>query len=405
MIEVTNLNDEGPGSFRQCAQVESGPRTCVFRVSGTIGLNTYDIEVTNPYLTIDGSTSSGGIALKDGGLWIRASHVIVRHLRVRPGPASLIQRGSNANGISIQSSATGPISDVIIDHASVSWGTDDLMYSIFGSDNVTIQWSILSEALECAQCGGKGLLLDAKNTTVHHSLYAHTYIRWPQMNKGNVDFVNNVKYNGNGTDAQLQPVYGPILANFVGNYFKDGPSAWTQNLGYSEIRAIGNEVYGSSSGIFVQGNIGRYTPAGASMPLWGLATPDRAIIWNDGGGFSVLAQRYPYPQVTTTSAQQAYEDVLNGAGAFPRDSADVRIVNDVRNGTGRWIVDPSDVGGWPVLASGTPPPDTDHDGMPDAWETAHGLNPNDPSDGPQDTNGNGYTNVEEFLHSLHIQAP
>lgn len=405
VIEVTNLNDSGPGSLRECAEAESGPRTCVFRVSGTITLTTKDIVVTNPYLTIAGQTAPGdGVALKDAGLAIKADHVIVRHLRVRPGLAQLTRTGQNVNGIMIQSNEGAAVHDIILDHCSVSWGSDDLIYVVYGTDNVTIQWSIISEALECAQCGGKGLLLDAKSVTVHHSLYAHIYIRWPQISKGNLDFVNNVKYNGNGTDAQIGPFYGPILANMVGNYSKDGPNAMSSNLRYAEFRTAGQLPYSASSGLYVEDNIGRYWDGRGGI-LYGTASPHRAIIWGDNGGIPVQNQRFPYPPVTTTSAQQAYTDVLNRVGALPRDNADARVIADVRNGTGMWLADPLQVGGWPVLNPSTPPVDTDHDGMPDEWESSHGLNLVSASDGPADANHDGFTNFEEYLHSLTASTP
>lgn len=400
VIKVTNLNDSGPGSLRHCAQDEIGPRICVFTVSGTIKLNTYDITVTNDYLTIDGATApGGGIALKDGGLMIKANHVIVRNLRVRPGLAALLQRGVNVNGIGVLSNEGVPVHDVIVDHCSVGWGSDDLLYAIFGSNNVTFQWIIMSEALECSQCGGKGLLIDrAGHVTVHHSLYAHTYIRWPEISKGELDFVNNVAYNSNGIATQIFPIYGEIHTNFVGNYFKDGPNAYPQNLGYTDIRTMGGQTYSAASGIFVQNNLGRYY--GANGTQYGVASPDSAIIWGDNGGIPIQSQRYPFPQVTTTDAMTAYNHVLDRAGAFPRDNVDTRVINDVRSGSGRWIVDPSEVGGWPTLVSDTPPADSDQDGMPNSWELSHGLNPNNPSDGPLDSNGDGFTNVEEYLNSL-----
>ncbi|MGQ0810221.1 MAG: hypothetical protein ACT4OO_03235 [Nitrospiraceae bacterium] len=399
MILVSNLSNEGPGSLRQCLEVETGPRICLPTVSGTISLQDFDIVIRHDYVTYDGTGMP--LALKDGGIYDRASHVILRHLRIRPGPSAWYNRGTNANGITTNGYETGGAThDHIYDHCSISWGTDDLVAVIGGSDNVTVQWSLIYESLECSTCQNKGLLIQAGNVSVHHSLYAHTYIRWPEITQGSLDFVNNVKFDGNGTDVQINPVYGPVLANFVGNYFKDGPNAWQNNLGHNEIRAIGWQPYSAASGIYLQDNHGRYTPAGAAMPLSGVASPPSAILWDTNGVFPVQTQRYPYPQVTTTSAQHAYDEVLNQAGAFPRDSTDARVVADVRNSTGIWPKDPSEVGGWPVLASGTPPPDADHDGMPDAWETAHGLNPNDPSDGPQDTTGDGYTNIEEYLNQV-----
>jgi hypothetical protein len=103
----------------------------------------------------------------------------------------------------------------------------------------------------------------------------------------------------------------------------------------------------------------------------------------------------------TQSAKEAAELVLNGAGAsLHRDAVDKRVVDDVRNRRGKLIDSQDEVGGWPVLHSLPAPLDSDHDGMPDAWEKAHGLNPDDPADRNGDRDGDGYTNLEEYLNSL-----
>ena len=401
VVEVTNLNDSGPGSLRQCAEVESGARTCVFRVAGTISVGTFDIIVRNPFLTIAGQTAPGdGVTLKDGGLSIRASDVIVRYFRVRPGPASLIQRQANANGISIQSNDGVPPRNIIIDRCSVSWGTDDLIYVVFGADNVTLQWNILSEGLNCQiqGCGSRGVLLDFLDNrfvSVHHNLYAHIFNRFPEITVGNLDMVNNVAFNSNATPVQVNPLRGPVHANFVGNYFKDGLDLVPANAGFADIRLIGGLTFSPDSSVYVLGNIGR------GRPMESL--PQEAIVRSDNGGLTIQSTRFDYPLVATTDAFTARDQVLAGAGAtLPvRDSVDQRIVSDVMNGTGQIITDPSEVGGWPALASGTPPVDEDKDGMPDSWELSYGLNPSNPSDGPQDADGDGFTNLEEYLNSTN----
>ena len=419
-IDVTNLNNSGPGSLRQCAEVETGARICRFAVSGTIALVPVagiasDIMITNDRVTIDGSTApEGGIALKDGGLTIKANHVIVRHMRVRPGLKNYLKNNVNANGISIQGNEGVPISNVIVDHCSVSWTGDDLLKTTLGVDNVTIQWSIASEGLiGCpGSCGGKGFLMGygARSVSFHHNLSAHNWIRWPEVTgggnspgfTGRLDFVNNVQYNGNGTDTIIDPHHGPIFINFDGNYWKDGLDALPLNIRKPVIRAVGGLTYSSQAGLFVTNNYGRYwttDPNDREALSYGVASPDRNIIWGDNGGLEVAATRYDYPLVTTTDPVQAFNDVLAGAGAFPRDSVDTRVINDVRNGTGHWNKDPADMGGWPVLTAGTPPADTDHDGMPDTWELSYGLNPSNSSDGPQDADSDGYTNFEEYLNN------
>lgn len=348
-IDVTNLNNSGPGSLRQCAEVETGPRTCRLTVPGTISLGTYDITVRNDFLTIDGSLAP--VALKDGGLDIRANHTIIRHLRIRPGSKSWLSRGSNANGIFYRSTETGSQThDHIADHVSISWTTDDAIAVINGTQNVTIQNSIVSEGLmngpSCSGCYGKGILVGTANQSretlsVIRTLSAHIFIRFPQATGGDIDFVNNVDYNGNGSTAQIAPYYSPVKINMVGNYWKDGPSAIPFNLGYNVIRTIGNMAYSAQSGIYVRDNVGRSRTTGDM--------PESRIIWGDNGGIPIQSSRYAFPSVTTTSALQAYEDVLARSGAQPRDSVDARVVNDVRNGTGMLIHDPSQVGGWPTL--------------------------------------------------------
>jgi len=356
VIDVTNLNDSGPGSLRECAQVMSGPRTCRIMVAGTVSLATYDILVRNDFLTIDGSAVP--LAIKDGGITVRANHTIIRHLRIRPGAASYIQRGVNANGITYMSREDGSgTHDHIADHISVSWTTDDSIGVINGTRDVTIQDSIISEGLisgpGCSNCSSKGILVGTGNKetlSVLRVLNAHNFLRFPNATGGEIDFVNNVDYNSSGSSAQVAPYYWPVHINFVGNYWKDGLSSAEYNggfnLGYHVIRTIGQMQYSPQSGIYVQDNVGRSRRTGTA--------PETDIIWSDNGGVPVQSVRYPHPQMSTTSALQAYEDVLNRSGAQPRDMVDARIVADVRNGTGRWISDPNTVGGWPLLSAGTP---------------------------------------------------
>jgi hypothetical protein len=149
---------------------------------------------------------------------------------------------------------------------------------------------------------------------------------------------------------------------------------------------------GPGYAIYVSGNIGPHRPED-SRPQEDVVRPeDRPYI---------VPTRFGAPLITTTSALQAYADVLANAGMrVPMlDDVDRRIVNDVEDQTGRIIDHPNDVGGYPHIASGTPPPDADRDGMPDAWEIAHGLDPFS-DDSAADRDGDGYTNIEEYVNSL-----
>jgi pectate lyase len=402
LIEVTNLNDRGPGSFRAALEAP-GSRVVVFRVGGTIDLDS-SLEIVNPYITIAGQTAPGdGITLRNSPasaktpLKVKTHDVVIRYLRSRPG--SNPHEIGTLDAITIADNS-GDVYDVIIDHSSFSWATDEVMQVYYAAHDVTIQWSIIAEGLDCAthieggvrQCHSMGLLLGevgSRDFSVHHNLFAHNRYRNPRVKTmGLVDVVNNVVYNSGSGEGWRAPTdvdgdRGVVPANFVANFLKPGP-----DTGAAEWYIDTKEVVR----IYAEGNI---------VP--------KAVTHPHSIGMLVDA-RHPAPPITTFSASDAYARVLEQAGAsrglgcdghpYPRrDGVDARIVKDVEQGTGRIIDSPSQVGGWPDLAGGAPCADSDHDGMPDAFEARFGLDPADPSDGPEDSDGDGYTNVEEFLNS------
>lgn len=358
VVAVSNLNDSGPGSLRDCLETMSGARICQPTVSGWVSGNGEDIIIRNPYVTFDGSTAQMGV--KDGGIMVRANEVILRHIRVRPGLYQLQVRQppQNANGIFFMSDEQGAgTHEGICDHCSVSWGSDDLMGVIFGATNITIQDSIIAEGLECEACGGKGLGMGSNGmkVSVIRSLFTNTWIRWPEITSGAADFVNTVAYNDNGIPAQINPIYGDVHINFVGNTFKWGPNVYNTN--YQPIRTEGGIAYSATSDIFVDDNHGHYWDGGG-QPQVGIASPDSAILWQNNGGITVLGARYStgLPLVPTLPSAEAYDYVLDHAGAMPRDSTDTRIVNEVRNDTGIWKTSVESAGGWPALTGSSDPP-------------------------------------------------
>ena len=328
---VTNLNDSGPGSLRDVIN-RAGPRIIRFAVSGTITLQTY-IEVTQPSLTIDGSTApNGGIAV-NGMVVLTTTNVIVRYIRFR-------HNTTGEDCLQIHNS-----SNVVIDHCSLSWAKDENLD--LASQNVTIQWSILSENM------GTGALLmnygTNPTTTLHHNLFADNWnnARLPEMGVGSADIVNNVFYNYfNYGNTRFAPGCnacgggGPIHVNVVGNYYKPGPQSAVPPLYSREIRLDGRDpVLAGQSSIYIHGNIGPNRPNDN--------LPDMDMVWLDSGGFATLGSRLNFPAVVTTSANQAYADVLANAGArLPcLDAVDQRVINDVVNRTGNTGGKPS----WPDL--------------------------------------------------------
>jgi pectate lyase len=390
VYEVTNLNDSGAGSLRACVEA-SGPRTCVFKVAGTITLLTR-LRVLNPYLTIAGQTAPGeGITLRNGSnnpnatLLINTDHVIVRYIRMRAGKAS------TANS-SLDSLAIIGAENVIVDHVSTSWSTDGTL-DIAYSSNVTVQWSIISEALYNGNHvngpHSMGMLLNtADHVTIHHNLFVSNRERNPRVASTTfADIVNNVMYNFGSTTTFISSDNAPASANFVGNYLKSGPNTGTGLYG---VHFTGNST--NPKNAYVSGNfyLAHDYANGADINI---VHPDTRQY--------VVSTRFGPVMVNTTTASVAYSQVLANAGAIlpDRDAVDDRILSNVNLGTGAIIDDPSQVGGWPTLATGTPYVDSDRDGMSNTWETLNGFNPNDANDRNGDPDGDGYTNLEEFLNN------
>ena len=406
VIEVTNLNTSGPGSLQAACSAE-GPRIVVFRVSGIIegGLG-----IAKPFLTIAGQTAPGdGICLRNGTLTVAAHDVIVRHLRVRPGDHPFGRGPSNRDCLDVSGDRTR---DVIIDHCSFSWGIDENVSTWYGPRNVTIQWCISSESLldslHPKGPHGMGMLLGNRDNTVtvHHCLLAHNSGRNPLLaSRGKTasifDFRNNVIYNhGKWSCTHFGSASRLGVINFVGNTIKMGANGMP-----SRPRGLGITVKRGQKA-YVRDNVWPGRPAGDVddwLVVGGCLGPKRKPVSEAGR----LREPTAAPRVTTEPATRAYESVLSFAGCSRpvRDVVDARIMQEVRARTGHIIDSQEDVGGYPDYASATPPADTDHDAMPDSWEKRHGFNPNDASDGPKDRDGDGYTNVEEFLNETDPTKP
>lgn len=427
IVEVTNLNDSGPGSLRDAMEA-SGPRIVVFRVAGTIQLLDI-IRVKDPYVTVAGQTApGGGILLRgtdntlirvDGG----THDVILRYLRLRNG--SGLPDGFGNDNLNVRWA-----SNVIADHISMSWSTDEnaSIYIQTGSvgeavSNVTLQRSILGQGIQGhakgLEIGGKADFTDPANpieywrrierVSIHHNLMTDNEDRNPRVNSAGTEVANNVSYNWNFWIGET--TRGSIV-DHVNNYFKAGPmSANAQSKGRFLIHDLSDDAVKREPSIYTVGNV---------------VIPDRPDPGVDNWGLYKMISTYqPLPlsfrrltplaaapiPVRIESAAAAYEAVLADVGANARldcqgnwipnaDSVDQRILSEVRNNTGPIVAYPSPeaAGGYPVLDPGTPCPDADHDGMPDAWESRYGFNANDPADGSRDADLDGYTNVEEYLN-------
>ena len=394
VIEVTNLNSSGAGSFAE-AIATSGPRTVVFRVSGTI---TGNFNIDNGDITIAGQTAPGdGICIK-GNLSLSADNIIIRYIRVRYDPAN----GPNdAIGGRFHK-------NIIIDHVSASWSADET-FTLYHNEYTTVQWCIISEACEKFEDGVSvehrfGGIWGNNYGTWHHNLIAHNDNRNPRWASGSGynDFRNNVIYNwgygscnGGEKEQPGDPKYSSTTINMIANYYKPGPSS-VDNGTTRRIAQPGARSSTDKGDWYVAGN---YFDGQADITAnnW---------IGMLGSNYIKLSEPWDAMPINQQTPQDAYLAVLDGAGcSLPnRDKVDIDIMDDVRNGTAKYgdkgIIDtPADVGGWPVLTSVAAPADSDHDGMPDTWEDNNGLDKNNPND-RNDIGEGGYTNLEVYLYKL-----
>jgi len=380
VIEVANLNDDGPGSLRAACE-NVGPRVIVFRTGGTIILKS-DIEIENPYITIAGQTAPGdGICIRRGAIRVYTHDVIIRGLRIRVGDESGGPPLDNRDGLGIANSDTPPY-NIIIDHCSISWGLDENVATWFNCHDITFQWCIVSEGI-LTDGESYGMLIGdySENISVHHNLFAHNKDRSPLLkNNTTAEVINNVVYNWRWYATRTLS-----NANIMGNLYKTG-SNWTGGNGVAVDDMEGVQI-------FVLNNIGpgRETNTGDNwLAVYGLETHRSDVM--------VMSPS----NVKIDDVTNIFESVLGSAGAIAphKDPVDERIIQSVLDGTGSIISSQNEVGGWPLYNSGQAPLDSDHDGMPDSWEFARGLNPNASNDANQDRNGDGYTNIEEYINSL-----
>ncbi len=389
---VTNLNDEGPGSLREAIRKKE-PRIVVFAVSGNIKLKG-PLDINHGDLTIAGqSAPGGGITLQNYPMKIKGDNIIVRYLRSRLGDLHEVQD----DAMSCLRNK-----DIIIDHCSLSWATDECG-SFYDNENFTLQWSIISESLNASvhEKGdhGYGGIWGGKKATFHHNLIASHTSRLPRFNgaryhkqpeKEIVDFRNNVVYNWKNNSS-----YGGEEGNhnMVNNYYKPGPS--------TEDRERLIEPYAPFGKFYLEGNIMEGSEKVTQDNALGMAGVDKK-------GKVITKDPFPYIIQHTDEAKDAYQKVLERSGASqPRDGVDIRLIHEIQSGKSssgknkNGIIDSqSEVGGWPQLEAGNAPKDTDQDGMPDQWEKDHHLNPNDKGDAPSYDLDQHYTNVEVYLNSL-----
>ncbi|MDQ8029456.1 MAG: pectate lyase [Brevundimonas sp.] len=397
VLRVTNLNDAGPGSLRAAIETD-GPRTIVFDIGGVIRLES-PLRIRRGRLTLAGQTApGGGVTLRDHALVVAADDVIIRHVRSRLGDES----GVESDAVSLERGRR-----IILDHVSASWSVDETLSAGSRYDpperglyDVTVQWSVIAESLNRSGHAkgdhGYGSLVrggHGARFTFHHNLWAMHRARMPRpgnYNPPSVDpegprfeFRSNVFYDWGGShagynaDTESQSAYA-----FIGNAYIPGPN--------SEGRWAFEESNPLARAWFEGNSMGGVVPADP----WSLVKD------SDRPGYR-LSARPNWADPAIEDAATAADAVLDRAGAGRlRDAVDARVIAGVRDRSGRIIDSQGQVGGWPELEAGTPWIDSDGDGMPDDWERTQGLDPANGADGSADRNGDGFTNLEDWLNGL-----
>jgi hypothetical protein len=424
VLYVTRLDDDDkPGSLRWAIN-QSGKRVILFQTAGIIALKS-DLIITNGNLTLTGQSAPGdGICISNYPVLVRTDNIIIRYMRFRLGDEK--QQEADALGGANHK-------DIIIDHCSTSWSTDECA-SFFNNENFTMQWCILSESLRISAhhkgTHGYGGIWGGFGASFHHNLLANHDSRNPrfcasytdQPEKVLVDFRNNVIFNW-GINSGYAGEGG--CYNIVNNYYKPGEAAKLKTEGRIFEPFPNNGLWGN---FYVSGN----------YMLNKDGTPNDTVNTDNWVGIHPKtaekdkaelksSTQFAVADVTTQTAQEAYDLVLQQAGAsLRRDATDTRVTNEVRNGltpirayytlhpdekpdgisaTKAGMIDSQkDVGGWDTYTClpNEIPVDTDGDGIPDEWEIANGLNPRKASDGASISLSGTYTNLEVYLYSLTL---
>ena len=423
VYHVTNLNDSGTGSFRDA--VSKSNRIVVFDVSGTIELKSNILCQSN--ITIAGQTAPGGsgITLKNYKMGMSGDNIICRYISSRPGPYAATSSGNDAWG-----GAAG--SNSIIDHFSMGWTTDEQWGLYSNNMNYTVQYSVIGPADSWGGhkkgLHGFGMMMGKGNLSFDHNLIIHNVsrnFRGKVQGTYTADFTNNIIY-----DWGYQTAYGTIgHLNYVNNTLKAGNST----TGGYHWMSVDSSTSPENFKVYCNGN--RLINKDGSFHSitndnWsGVSVKESIGITKDdlysATPFQTIVNGTDVSSVNDVeSAEASYEHVIsfagNGIAPDKRTAIDRQCADETRNGTGscsgtsdydstqtnldKYNIQCGVTYEYPSAVLTKTITDTDNDGMPDEWELARGLNPNDPSDTKGDYCGQGYTNIEYYINDLTVDS-
>ena len=401
VLKVTNLKDNGPGSLRAAIEYK-GPRIITFEIGGIINLET-ELKLLNPFVTIAGQTASGdGICIRGEGINILTHDVVIRFLRIRPGDIDFGPKNNwdGVDAITIGNKIPNSVYNIVIDHCSLSWAVDENIGIWGDSHDITIQNCIIAEALLKSKHPkgdhGMGMLINnnSTNISIHHNIFAHNNDRNPYINgHSTVDLRNNIIYNPGGAATDVGANNYQIIS-YVNNMIIDGPR--------SRLPAdfIIRNLSKQKPKVYINGNknLDRVFKIKYYLENNTLNSMD-TIMYSSLITEIDLKKQPIFPSVTTFTPTEAYDFVINSSGATlpSRDPVDKEVIKDIQTKGDGMVNTKQNTLEWPIFNSGLTLIDNDNDGMPDYWEQVNNLNiAND--DNSYDNDGDGYTNIEEYLN-------
>lgn len=400
VCQVTTLDDHGRGSLRACLE-QSAPRIIVFTTGGIIRLQT-PLVISEPYVTLAGQTATGdGIMLtstpelSDALLIIKTHDVVIQHLRLRNTPQ---EKADCCDTLRLSGAQTY---NIVIDHCSLSGAGGKIIASQDDVHDVTLSNSIIGSGqyrytadADREQAGGLFGGGGVHSLSLHHNLWVHNEANNPNIRGGAgiVDFVNNLIYNWGEGSSVISSVSGAVQVNLIHNLYIRGPDS---NPETAEIVA---HYGGKRYQLFLEENLSiRDREQPEPLPVDFVLKEWPNTDWE-------ASTRFLAPPITTVKAHTLPQHLfaLVGATLPQRDSFDKQLIQEVSTHTGNIPRSKASLAAWQDYATGTPPPDSDNDGIPDHWEQHNKLDPNK-ADAVNDRNNDGYTNIEEWIFSLSSQ--
>ncbi len=404
VIYVTNSNNSGVGSLRWAIEDVSGPRTIVFAVN-KVNLTT-NIQLLDGDVTIAGQTA-GGVEVTGGTIRFQDSNVIMRGMIFRAGDSATGFDPGNRDSIGM-GAKTRDVSDIMIDHNSFEWALDENAAIWIRTSDVTFSNNIFAEGLyqsKLGTTGGYGMLFDGGNGTVPneipqnisviYNLFAFNHARNPWVKHGEgIEIINNYMYapddfyrtislGHDNTNDYAVSAY--MSVNVINNYLEAGPNTRTDS------RSGINVHNGADADYYISGN--RQFRSNGQEYTVQYHGPDTGDVIN--------SPAFAGSGVTIINALDVPDYVLANAGANPtnRDEVDQRIIDLVENHQGRVVNSVAEAGGWGARPNFVAPTDTDRDGMPDWFENQFGFD-RTRADSNGDRDGDGFTNLEEYINGL-----